>query len=125
MSDLNKIFIICRLGKDVDLRYTPNGKAVAVFDGAVTDGYGESKKTYWFRVVAWEKLAEACANHLKKGSKCFVEGKLTNRSYETQDGQKKHVTEIVALSVQFLDGQKTEPKQPEKEPEINLDDLPF
>ena len=125
MSDLNKIFITCRLGKDVDLRYTAAGKAVASFDGAVTDGYGDNKKTYWFRVIAWEKTAEACANHLKKGSKCLIEGKLTNREYEAQDGQKRRVTEIVALSVQFLDGQKAEPKQPEKEPEIDLDNLPF
>lgn len=125
MSDLNKVFQTGRLGKEVDLRYTPAGKAVAVFEIAVNDGFGDNKKTYWFKVIAWEKLAEACAEYLKKGSKCLVEGKLTNRNYETQDGQKRHVTEIVALSVQFLDGKKTEVKQPKQEPEINLDDLPF
>lgn len=125
MSDLNKVFQTGRLGKEVDLRYTPAGKAVAVFEIAVNDGFGDNKKTYWFKVIAWEKLAEACAEYLKKGSKCLVEGKLTNRNYETQDGQKRHVTEIVALSVQFLDDKKTEVKQPKQEPEINLDDLPF
>lgn len=125
MSDLNKVFQTGRLGKEVDLRYTPAGKAVAVFEIAVNDGFGDNKKTYWFKVIAWEKLAEACAEYLKKGSKCLVEGKLTNRNYETQDGQKRHVTEIVALSVQFLDGKKTEVKQPKQEPEIDLDNLPF
>lgn len=91
-----------RLGKDVELRYTQSGKAFATFSLAVDDGYGENKKTYWLSVVVWDKLAERCANALRKGSKVLVEGKLTTRTYE-KDGKKNTAWDIVGFSVEFLD----------------------
>lgn len=106
---MNKVILSGNLGNDPDARYSPAGKAVTTFDIAVSDGYGEHKKTYWFRVVAWEKLAETCANNLKKGRKVLIDGKLTNRQYETNDGQKKKVTEIIANHVEFLDKQESAP----------------
>ncbi len=115
---MNKVILTGNLGADPDSRYTPDGKAVTTFDIAVSDGYGDNQKTYWFKIVSWGKLAETCANNLKKGRKVLVEGKLVSRSYETQDGQKRKVTEIVAGHVEFLDRSGDDLG-------INLDDLPF
>jgi len=127
---MNKVILTGNLGADPDSRYTPDGKAVTTFDIAVSDGYGEHKKTYWFKIVAWEKLAEVCADNLKKGRKVLVEGKLVSRSYETQDGQKRKVTEIVAGHVEFLDRAQeansgVNNSSQSDELAINLDDLPF
>lgn len=128
---MNKVILTGNLGADPDSRYTPDGKAVTTFDIAVSDGYGEHKKTYWFKIVAWEKLAEVCADNLKKGRKVLVEGKLMTRSYETQDGQKRKVTEIVAGHVEFLDraqeanSGENNSNQSGDDLGINLDDLPF
>ena len=99
---MNKVIELGRLGKDVELRYTQSGKAFATFTMAVDDGYGDNKKTYWFSVVVWDKLAERCANSLKKGSKVLVDGKLTTRTYE-KDGKKNTAWDIVGFSVEFLD----------------------
>jgi single-strand DNA-binding protein len=127
MSDLNKIFLTGRLGDNPDLRYSPTGDAVANFDIAVNSGSGDNQTTDWFKIVAWKKQAENCANYLKKGSKVLVEGRVRFRSYETQDGQKRKVTEVIASHVQFLgnkDGQAPEPAN-QDDSGINLDDLPL
>lgn len=110
---MNKVIELGRLGKDVELRYTQSGKAFATFSLAVDDGYGENKKTYWFSVVVWDKLAERCANALKKGSKVLVEGKLTTRTSE-KDGKKQTFWDIVGFSVEFLDpkGQQSQGQFP-------------
>lgn len=104
---LNKATLIGHLGKDVELKYTPNGTAVANFSLAVSESYkNESgewvEKTEWFNVVAWKKTAETCSNYLRKGSKVYLEGKITNESYE-KDGEKKYITKIVAQNLVFLD----------------------
>ena len=109
---MNKVILTGRLSKDPEVRYTQNGKAVASFDIAVDDGFGENKKTYFFPIVAWEKLAEICGNNLSKGRKVLVEGKLSTRTYETQDGQKRRVTEVIAQNVEFMDGKKTSSGEP-------------
>ena len=103
---LNKIVTIGRLTRDPEIRYTQSGKAVCTFSIAVDDGYGESKKAYFFPVVVWNKAAEACGNSLHKGSKVAVTGKLTTRQYENNEGKKLTVFEIVADAfggVEFLD----------------------
>jgi len=110
-----------RLGKDVELRYTQSGKAFATFTMAVDDGYGESKKTYWFSVVVWDKLAERCANSLKKGSKVLVEGKLTTRTSE-KDGKKQTFWDIVGFSVEFLDPKG---QQSQAAPSVDDEEIPF
>jgi len=103
---MNHIILIGRLTKDPELRYTPQGVAVANFDLAVdrptTNANGE-RETDFIRIVAWQKTAENCANYLKKGRLVAVEGRLQIRSYETQDGQKRRVAEVVASYVQFLE----------------------
>jgi single-strand DNA-binding protein len=108
MAGLNKVMLIGNLGKDPEMRYTANGKAVTQFSLAVGRNYqgndGERKEeTEWFDIVVWDKLAELCSQFLQKGRKAYVEGRLQTRSWEGQDGQKKYRTEVVAQTVLFLD----------------------
>jgi single-strand DNA-binding protein len=102
---LNRIVLIGRLTKDPELRYTPNGVAVASFSIAVDrsrkNAQGE-KETDFFDVVAWRQLGELCANYLSKGKMAAVDGEIHIRTYEGQDGQKKRAVEVVADNVRFL-----------------------
>jgi single-strand DNA-binding protein len=105
---LNKAMIIGNLGRDPEMRYTPNGQAVTQFTVAVNRNYkdasGEWKEeTEWFRVVAWGPLAERTAEYLRKGRKVYVEGRLQTRTWDGQDGQKHYTTELVANTVTALD----------------------
>ncbi|NWJ96643.1 MAG: single-stranded DNA-binding protein [Chloroflexi bacterium] len=111
-KDLNKVMITGRLGKDVDLRVTPNGNSVATFSVAsgrnVKDGDGWKEQTEWFRVVAWEKLAENCSNLLKKGSHVFIEGRLQTREWQDKEGQKRYSTEVIATDMYMLDSKRSQ-----------------
>jgi len=106
---LNRVILIGRLVRDPELRYTPNGVAVANFTLAVDRPYvnqqGE-RETDFIRISLWRKLAETCASHLGKGRLVAVEGRLQVRTYETSDGQRRQVTEVVADDVRFLDWPK-------------------
>lgn len=103
---LNTVVLIGRLTRDPELRYTPGGAAVAGFALAVdrpfTNQQGE-RETDFIDIVCWRQLAEQVANHLGKGRLVAVEGRLQIRSYETQDGQRRKVAEVVANNVRFLD----------------------
>lgn len=99
---INKVILSGRLGRDVELRQTPNGKEVATFSLAVTDNFNR-EVTHWINIVVWNKQAEHCANYLSKGSHVAIEGRLNTRSYENKEGRKVSVTEIVADRVEFLD----------------------
>ncbi len=105
--DLNKVMLTGRLGKDVELRVTPSGSSVATFSVAtgrkVKEGDGYKDQTEWFRVVAWEKLAETCANFLHKGSHVYIEGRLQTREWQDQQGQKRYSTEVIATEMLMLD----------------------
>lgn len=108
-ANLNKVFLMGNLTRDPELKYTPQGTAVAKFSIAVNrqfkGGDGEMKKEVnFFNIVVWGKSGENCSKFLSKGRPVFVEGRLQNRTYETQDKQKRTVTEIIADSVQFLGG---------------------
>lgn len=109
---LNRIVLIGRLTKDVDLRFTASGKPTANFTLAVDRPYrnqqGE-KEADFIRIVTWGKLAEICANNLTKGRLVGVDGRLQIRSYDGNDGQRKYITEVVAETVKFLDRAKEEP----------------
>lgn len=105
---LNKAILIGRLGKDPEIRYTQDGKAVANFTVATNEEWrdkntGEKKeRTEWHRVVAFGKLGEICGEYLSKGRLVYIEGRLQTRSYE-QDGVTKYTTEIVANDMQMLE----------------------
>ena len=120
---MNQVSIIGRLGADVELRYTPTGRAVARMSIAVNDRYGENERTYWFPVICWNGLAETVNQYLHKGSRVAVSGRLTTRSYETDDG-KRTITEIVANSVDFLDPRPAN-QEPEDETPVTDDEIPF
>lgn len=105
---LNKVMIIGNLGRDPELRYTPNGTPVASFSVAVdrqwTTSSGERREaTEWFNVVAWRELAEICNQMLSKGRLVYVEGSLQTRSWEGAEGQRHYRVELVADQMTLLD----------------------
>ncbi|NLX01218.1 MAG: single-stranded DNA-binding protein [Syntrophomonadaceae bacterium] len=99
---LNRVILIGRLTRDPELRYTPNGTAVASFTVAINRKYNR-EETDFIPIVVWSKQAEHCANYLGKGRLVAVEGRLQVRTYEAKDGQKRWVTEVIADDVRFLD----------------------
>lgn len=116
-KDLNKCQFIGRLGKDVEIRYTPSGTACASFSLAVGDDYKDKsgrkvEQTEWVKISAFDKLAEIMNQYLKKGSLIYIEGKMKTRSYE-KDGVKVYSTEIIADQMQMLGGNDA-PKQESK-----------
>lgn len=104
---MNIAILIGRLTKDPELRYIPStGKAVATFSIAVDRPFSQKdgqKQADFFNIVVWGKIAENCANYLAKGRLVAVKGQIQNRSYDTQQGEKRYVTEIIADTVQFLE----------------------
>ena len=140
MAGINKVILIGRLGRDPEVRYTPDGTAVANFSIATstewTDkGSGDKKeKTEWHRIVAWRRLGEICGEYLAKGRQVYVEGRLQTRDWEDRDGNKRYTTEVVATEVQFLGSRESAgPREsyggpPPSEPpyaDSNEDDIPF
>ncbi len=113
---LNKVTLIGNLTRDPELRYTPQGTAVATFSVATnrqwaTDS-GEKKEDVEFhRVVAWNKLAEICAQLLAKGRKVYIEGRLQTREWTGEDGAKRNTTEIVASEMILLDSRGAPPSE--------------
>lgn len=109
MASLNKVLLIGNLTKDPELRYTPQGTAVANLRLAVNrkfrDKNQEMKEEVCFvNAVVWSKQAEACNQYLRKGSPVFIDGRLQSRSWEDNAGQKRSVIEVQAERVQFLGG---------------------
>ncbi len=107
MANYNRVLLMGNLTRDPELRYIPSGSAVVNLRLAVNRTYknqsGESKEEVTFvNVVVWAKQAENCAEYLSKGRPIFVEGRLQSRQWETDDGQKRSVLEVVADRVQFL-----------------------
>jgi single-strand DNA-binding protein len=107
MASLNRVFLIGNLTRAPELRYTPSGTAVADLRLAVNRNYttqgGEKRdETCFLTVVVWGKQAESSTEYLDKGSPVIVEGRLQTRDWETKDGQKRNVVEVVADRVQFM-----------------------
>lgn len=106
---LNRVILIGRLTRDPELRYTPAGVPVVRLTVAVDRDFqnqqGE-RQTDFIDIVAWRKLAETVSNHLSRGRLVAVEGRLQIRSFETQDGQRRRVAEVVADNIRFLDRPK-------------------
>lgn len=104
---LNKVLLIGNLTRDPELRYTPQGTAVATFGIAtnrswVTEGGEKHDEAEFHNIVVWARLAEICAEYLNKGKQVYIEGRLSTREWEGQDGQKRRTTEIIASEVIFL-----------------------
>lgn len=129
MKSLNKVQLIGNLTRDPELKFTPSGSAVCTFTVATNRGWttdtGEKKEEADFtRVVAWNKLAEICGQLLKKGRKVYVEGRLSNRSYQDKDGVTKYITEVVISDMILLDskaiGESGEPETNSAQDEFNV-----
>ena len=106
---VNKVILIGNLGKDPEVRYMPNGNAVANITLATSESWkdktsGEQQeKTEWHRVVMFRRLGEIAGEYLKKGSKVYIEGKLQTRKWQDSSGNDRYTTEIVADQMQMLD----------------------
>jgi single-strand DNA-binding protein len=106
---INKVILVGRLGKDPEIRSTPQGTSVARFtvatDEKFTDRAGEKQeRTEWHNITAWGKLAEICGQYLKKGKLVYIEGSIRTDSWDDKEsGQKKYRTEIVANTMKMLD----------------------
>jgi len=111
---INKVILIGNLGQDPDVKFMPNGNAVANISIATDEGYTDKagkkvEKTEWHRVVFFGKLAEIVGQYLTKGSKIYVEGKLQTRKWQNKEGQDVYTTEIVvdiSGQMQMLDGKQ-------------------
>lgn len=107
MGSLNKAMLIGNLGKDPELRYTPDGLAILKFSIATAEYFNDksgskNERTTWHNIVVFGKLGQSIANYLNKGKQVFVEGRINNRSYEDKEGVKKYITEIVATNIVML-----------------------
>lgn len=135
-KSLNKVTLIGNLTRDPELKYTPQGTAVCSFGVATNRGWttktGETKEDVQFhRIVAWQKLAELCANLLAKGRKVYLEGRITYRNFEGKDGTQKQLTEIVMDDFVLFDdrrkgedgGQADDAPMPESD--VVEDDMPI
>lgn len=110
MASVNRVIIMGGLGRDPEIRFMPNGEAVANFSVATTETWkdksgAKQEKTEWHNVVAYRKLAEIIGEYLKKGSQCYLEGKLQTRKWE-KDGVTRYATEIIAEKMQMVGGRK-------------------
>ncbi len=110
---LNRVQLIGNLTRDPELRYTPNGTAVCSFSIATNRNWttesGEKREEAEFhRIVAWNKLAEICSQFLVKGRKVYVEGRLSTRNWNAQDGTQRTTTEIIINDMILLDSRRAE-----------------
>ncbi len=102
MAGMSKISIIGNLGRDPEVRYTPDGTAVTSFSVAVNDRYKGEERTMWFRVSAFGKLGEICGNYLSKGKQVYIEGPLRTNDWEDKDGNKRTSLEVTARDMVML-----------------------
>ena len=115
---INKVIIIGNLGNDPEVKYMPNGGAVANVTIATSESWkdkntGEQQeKTEWHRVVFFRRLAEIVGEYLKKGSKVYIEGKLQTRKWQDKDGNDRYTTEIIAHEMQMLDSRRGDKERP-------------
>jgi single-strand DNA-binding protein len=118
---VNKVILVGNLGQDPEVRYMPNGDAVANLTVATSEEWkdkntGEKvEKTEWHRVVFFKRLAEIAGEYLKKGSKVYIEGQLQTRKWADQSGQDRYTTEIKGQSMQMLDSKQGAPEPSQHE----------
>ncbi|MFT6828268.1 MAG: single-strand DNA-binding protein [Roseivirga sp.] len=142
MAGVNKVILVGNLGKDPEVRHLENGRAVANFSLATSETYKNKQgervtNTEWHNVVLWSPIAEIAEKFLKKGNQVYIEGKLTTRSWDDQDGNKRYTTEVVGNNLTLLGtksdgdsgGSSNVSQSSESEvtsiPQDDSDDLPF
>lgn len=142
MASVNKVIILGRLGKDPEIRFIPNGEAVANFSIATSETWkskdGEKQeKTEWHNCVAYRKLAEIIGEYVKKGSQLYIEGKLQTRKWQDKEGKDRYTTEIIVDEMKMLGGKSGDTQESKPEPknrdafksaaatEFESDSIPF
>ncbi len=146
MSSLNKVMLIGNLGKDPEIRYTPDGSPVATFSLATSENWTDKsgtrqERTEWHNIVAWNKLADLSKRFLAKGRQVYVEGRIRTREWNDKDGNKRRTTEVIALQIvllgsrpQGMEANAVPPSPVQRPPEgeqgygdvsITDDDIPF
>lgn len=142
MAGVNKVILVGNLGKDPEVRHLENGRAVANFSLATSETYKNKQgervtNTEWHNIVLWSPIAEIAEKFLKKGNQVYIEGKLTSRSWDDQDGNKRYTTEVVGNNLTLLGtksdgesgGSSNMSQSSESEvtsiPQDDSDDLPF
>lgn len=143
MSGVNKVILLGNLGKDPEIRHLENGRAVTNFTLATSEVYKNKEgnkvtNTEWHNVVLWTPLAEVAEKYLKKGNQVYIEGKITTRSYDDKDGNKRYITEVVGREMTLVGGRPDGGGGPSEQQSIgsaqpapvaaeptDLDDLPF
>jgi single-strand DNA-binding protein len=144
MASFNRITIVGYLGRDPELRYTPDGTPVCDFSVATTerrkDKSGEPQDiTTWFRVTVWRRQAELAGQYLAKGKQVYVEGRLVQKEYQDRDGNTRFNLEVTASDIQFIGSRGEEGSSPRDEPitrphaqqasasaaPVTEDDIPF
>jgi len=133
----NKVILVGNLGRDPELRYTPQGTPVCHFTMATNerrkDKSGEMQdQTTWFRVTLWGRQAETASQYLTKGKQVYIEGRLRVEEYTDRDGKPRHSLEVNATDMQFIGGRadeagvpRTQAAEPTAGPETSDDDIPF
>jgi single-strand DNA-binding protein len=112
MASVNKVILIGNLGKDPEVRYTPNGNAVCNLRLATTRNWKDKatgdkvEETEWHSVVLYDRQAEVAGEYLRKGRPVYIEGRLKTRKWQDKDGNDRYTTEIVADSMQLLGGRE-------------------
>lgn len=132
MASLNKVMLIGNAGKDPEIRYTADGKAVASLSLATSEKWKDKggewqEKTEWHNLTFWGKLAEICGEYVVKGKTIYVEGRLETRKWQDNSGNDRYTTGIVCDKMQML-GSKGESKPADNhanEPPFEDDDIPF
>ena len=124
MTGLNKVMLIGNLGKDPDVRTLDNGVALVTFPLATSESYKDKNgekvaRTEWHNIVVWRGLAEIASKILHKGSRTYIEGKLSSRSYTDKEGHKKYNTEIIADQILALDNKDS--KLSRENPDVSED----
>src|SRR5271154_7144252 len=109
-KSVNKVILIGNLGKDPEVKYTPNGTPVAKFSLATNERFKDKEgqwqdRTEWHNIVLWDRLAEIAGEYLKKGGKVYIEGRIRTDSWDDKtSGQKKYMTNIVGSDIVLLSG---------------------
>ncbi len=133
---INKVILMGRLTRDPELRHTGKGTPVTTFSIAIDNGYGDNKRTDFVNCLAWNKTAEFVTKYFTKGKMIVIaDGRISTRSWETQDGKRAYATEVVAKEVSFGEtksSQQTATQQPMQDDDDDFtpldeedDDLPF
>lgn len=112
MAGLCKAVLIGHLGRDPEMRYTPDGLAIANFSVAATEKVKGENKTEWLKVTAFGKLGEICGQYLKKGSQVYIEGRLQSSEYTDKEGNKRFSMEVIASTINMLGSRGDAPDKP-------------